>query len=108
VFYSLHTTVERYLQLARLTKKFTSEAWPSRDDSVFSTNVHPFSKSCAGHYEDDMLMFGAIDGQKFTNIEYYTYLDPKKGNLPYIYDHFQFDHCTTAGYDIRSAAGASS
>jgi hypothetical protein len=55
-----------------------------------------------------MLMFGAIDGQKFTNIEYYTYLDPKKGNLPYIYDHFQFDHCTTAGYDIRSAAGASS
>lgn len=103
-FYSLHGTVERYLQLVRLTEKFTDESWPSRENSLFSTSVHPFSKSCSGHYEDDMLLFGAIDGNKFTNVEYYSHLDPRKNELAYVYDHFEFDHCTAVGIDIKSAA----
>jgi hypothetical protein len=103
-FYSIHGTVERYLQLLRLAEKFDDETWPSREDSLFNTQVHPYSKYCTGHYEDNMLLFGEIDGEKFTNIEYYSYLDPTKDNLSYIYDHFEFDHCDDLGYHIRKAA----
>jgi hypothetical protein len=103
-FFSIHGTLERYLQLLRLTEKFTDETWPPREECLFSTSVHAFSDTCSGHYKDDMLLFGKVDGQTFTNIEYYNYLDPKKGELSYIYDHFEFDHCTELGYDIKAAA----
>jgi hypothetical protein len=103
-FYSMHGTLERYLQLVRLSEKFTDESWPDRHSCLFGTQVHPYSEYCVGHYEDDMLLFGSIDGNKFTNVEYYSYLDPRKNKLSYVYDNFKFEHCDELGYNINEAA----
>jgi hypothetical protein len=99
-FWVIHGTVERWLQLMRIQSRFTSESW---DTEVFDSNVHPDSDTCAGHAETDSLVFGQIDGQTFTNGEYYSYLDPSSANTPYVYDNFEWSHCEALGYDISSA-----
>ena len=32
--------------------------------------------------------------------EYFEYLNPKKADLPYVYDNFEWKHCEALGYDI--------
>ncbi len=29
-------------------------------------------------------------------------MNPKKANLPYVYDNFEWKHCAALGYDIAS------
>jgi hypothetical protein len=96
-FWLIHGTVERWLQLIRMNDYFEREDW---DTPVFDSNIHPFTTSCEGHHESDALVFGAVDGNDFTNAEYYEYLNPKSNNLPYVYDNFKWDHCKDLGYDI--------
>jgi hypothetical protein len=98
-FWVIHGTVERWLQVVRLGKRFSSEDWKT---PVFASNVHPFQDSCSGHGEDDALVFGAVDGMSFTNGQYYAYLDPSSSSLPYVYDNFKWDHCLDLGVDIAS------
>jgi hypothetical protein len=112
-FFSMHGAVERYLDLARLKGLFLEQkGWPDRDHCLWRSNIHPGSDSCAGHYGDDELLFGAVDGATYTNERYYNYLDPTTGGKPYVYDNFAYPHCAALGYDIngitRSATFASS
>jgi hypothetical protein len=97
-FWLIHGTVERWLQLIRLNDYFDNEDW---ETPVFDSNIHPYSDSCEGHHKADTLVFGAIDGNDFTNREYYDYLNPKLSNLPYVYDDFKWNHCTALGYDFQ-------
>lgn len=82
-FWVIHGTVERWLQLIRMQDGFTlGEDWGR---AVFDSNIHPYTDTCTGHYQDDTLVFGDIDGNDFTNGEYYEYMTPKESNLPYVY-----------------------
>lgn len=101
-FWSIHPTVERWLQLLRLEDWFTSESW---SPELFLSNVHPNldSDHCVGHHPDDMLVFGDVDGFTFTNLEYYTYISPKTPFTPYVYDNFEWPHCEKLGIHINKA-----
>lgn len=96
-FWLIHGTVERWLQLIRIYDYFEREDW---DTPVFTSNFHPMSTTCSGHQEGSKLVFGAVDGNDFTNKEYYDYISPKFSYLPYVYDNFNWDHCKELGYDI--------
>ena len=97
-FWALHGTVERYLQVLRLQGGF-SESWTD-DEALFSSNQHPSSAHCRGHYSNDTLLFGELDGFNLTNWEYYAMTDPTQSTTPYVYDNFHFYHCEKLGYDI--------
>lgn len=99
-FWVIHGTVERMLQLMRIENRFTTEDWGTE---VFDSNIHPYTETCSGHHETDKLAFGDVDGQSFTNGEYYTYLDPLQSNTPYVYDNFNWDHCEELGYSISNS-----
>jgi len=99
-FFPVHGTVERYMDMMRLSGALTVGSWPARDQCLFSTNVHPFKVKCAGHYGDDALLFGSVRGEAMTNEGYLKYLDPHTGEKPYVYDNFEFAHCVEAGYTI--------
>ena len=97
-FFFIHGPMERWLQMILIHDYFTDESWAR---AVFRDNVHPFSTSCYGHHAVDKLVFGEVDGNDFTNEEYYSYLNPKSNNLPYVYDNLKWDHCKVLGYDIE-------
>merc|ERR1719230_682914 len=99
-FWPVHGTVERWLQLMRLEDRFTSEDW---DTPVFNSNIHPTVETCEGHLPNNTLVFGLVDGFNFTNLEYYNYLTPNQPYLPYVYDHFRWEHCGAVGYPIANA-----
>jgi len=98
-FWVLHSTVERYLQVLKLGDNFVDGNW-THENAVFSSNKHPNSEGCWGHYAEDALVFGSVDGRNFSNLEYYRSLNPINPHTPYVYDNFHFDHCSRLGYDI--------
>ena len=102
-FWPMHSTVERYSQLLRLNGAMESENWPADDSCVFSSNIHPFTDTCTGHYADDALAFGSVDGEEFSNAQYYAYLDPTVSSGTYVYDNFEYEHCTDVGVVIDSS-----
>merc|ERR1711998_789666 len=80
-FWPMHSTVERYSQLLRLNGAMESENWPA----------------------DDSLAFGSVDGEEFSNAQYYAYLDPTVSSGTYVYDNFEYEHCTDVGVVIDSS-----
>ena len=46
------------------------------------------------------LQFVIIDAPSDTNIELYENLHPKNRELPYVYDNFEWPHCTAQGYKM--------
>ena len=98
-FWALHGTVERYLQVLRLGDDFVDGNW-THENALYSSNIHPHSDGCWGHYADNTLVFGSVDGRNLTNLEYYRSLNPNNATTPYVYDNFHFDHCARLGYDI--------
>ena len=68
-FWSIHPTIERLWQFKKLSKTFTNESWPDREDIDQTTTLWP---GCYGHYASDVLNFRAIfpEGpETFTNVE---------------------------------------
>ena len=99
-FWPMHPAVERYAQLMRLQHRFEDQSWDN-NRAVFNSNIHPYTDRCWGHYSGDVLPFGFVDGYNFTNEEYYDYLDPLKSNLTYVYDNFEWQHCSDIGVHIK-------
>jgi hypothetical protein len=104
-FWPIHGTVERYSQFLRLHQAFGEDAkgpnlWPDPGQSVFADNIHPFEDRCVGHYADDKLVFGPVDGADFTNIEYFAHISPLSDHNTYVYDNFIWGHCEEAGSPI--------
>jgi len=60
------------------------------------------SETCFGHHQDDELpQTNLVSGyHKFTNIGYYDFIDPRNSEMPYIYDNFDYDHCSLQDVDF--------
>lgn len=61
------------------------------------------SFDCSGHHAEDILefsFFGTLEGMVFNNEEFYEFMHPYSEKLPYMYDNYDFDHCTGQGYDF--------
>jgi len=120
LFWVIHTTLERFLQYKRILSAQGEvefdETWGYTHLSAASdTNLVCLwsdlemdqdlpicvKEDCSGHGEDDELPFyNLVEGKTFTNAEFYEYLDPSNEDLPYVYDHFNYDHCSDAGIDF--------
>lgn len=45
--------------------------------------------------------YGKTGPNTHTNREVLTFFDPRKDALPYIYDNFNWPHCSELGYDLH-------
>ena len=57
---------------------------------------------CSGHNENDDLEFSNFLDLKetYTNAEFYEFVHPWSDSLPYTYDKFDFDYCSSYGVNI--------
>jgi hypothetical protein len=111
-FWPIHPTLERALQ-ARLMAGFSDMTWPTMEQAIsgekyvcdkvncYENGVQDtYEECCYGHYENDQLL-DFVNGDKTgsfgqTNKEVLAGTDPSVAatyTMPYIYAHFQWDHC---------------
>jgi len=117
-FWPIHPTTERLLQLKLATGGFDAYEWPTNapagGDWVCNHNTcYPtedsdkgfYSSCCYGHYEFDRLLdFTTGNRSNYygpTNSEIYLGNDPSSDdyNMPYIYDSFDWNHCSKTDFD---------
>ncbi|CAM9231029.1 unnamed protein product [Ascophyllum nodosum] len=63
--------------------------------------------TCGGHNEFDVLPFTVeINGQRqrFNNAEWMDLIYPTNEELPYMYDKFDWEHCSEDGYDMGTSS----
>jgi hypothetical protein len=95
-FWVLHPTMERMWHLLRLNQRkgliAFNDTWPDGDSSV-----------CPGHLSTSTTPFKNIfdsDNALYTNSRLYELLHPSRDKLPYVYDTFEWPHCTLLGEHI--------
>ena len=80
--------------------------WSKVGDSETSTDLPSCVEgTCSGHTPSDVLPFSFrlhLGGDKestiqFTNQELYDFIHPYRDELPYMYDHYDWKHCTESG-----------
>jgi len=109
-FWPIHPAQERLLQLKYMVGSVSGSAWPtdSKNDYVCDKaqcyesdygNKDYYGMCCYGHYENDQLL-DFVTGDKnsgygLTNKQILDYTDPTSDdyNVPYIFDHFKWEHC---------------
>ena len=126
-FWPVHPTLERLYQAKMMAGGFADTTWPESTDGstesyicdrwqCFEKTETPFwgqySECCAGHYKDDGLLdfeSGDRDGMLtegmggMGNTEMLAASDPtnKDYSMPYVFDHFKWDHCQSLGVKIE-------
>jgi hypothetical protein len=123
-FWPIHPTLERLLHARFMAGGFDTEEWPTDpvndyvcnkvtcfdDEQALTDDIRaPFSSwdsCCYGHYIDDQLL-DAPNGDRFsfvgpTNREVFEWTNPTKltYQMTFIYDKFNWDHCSEQGYDF--------
>jgi len=117
-FWPIHPTTERLLQLKLATGGFEPYDWPTSAPAgaewVCNHNYcYPtedsdkgfYQSCCYGHYEFDRLLDFTSGNRSNhygpTNSEIYLGNDPSSDNynMPYIYDNFDWDHCSKTDFD---------
>ena len=117
-FWPMHPTLERLVQLKYMGRMMLSWTWPTEAhavcdksncvvDGVFGT----YPQCCYGHYEGDQML-------DFTSGNTNSYVGPTNGQtmldtdptsdgyaMPYVYDHFAWDHCEQ---DFKGYVGVAS
>jgi hypothetical protein len=108
VFWVAHPTTERVWMWKQLVGGFEDTTWP---DTGVSWGVN--ADLCDGHFADSHLPCEVYIGNSeppvstLTNVDFlYKVADPNHDVLPYIYDHFSWDHCAQDGFsaDLKTAA----
>ena len=116
-FWPIHPTSERLIQAKYMAGGFASDAWPTdalgeyvcNKVSCYDSDVGDFVLSddcCYGHFQFDQ-MFDAPNNDRETKVgptndDIHRWTNPTKDSyaMPYIYDSFTWDHCTSSGYDF--------
>lgn len=108
LFWIIHPSIERVWQWKRLSSCPYEYSWAS-GSSVYS--------QCSGHDAEDVLPFSEMTAQSshtagsgqfsdLTNAEIYALLDPTDNAMNYIYDSFEWSHCSEEGIEIRTSCGS--
>ena len=60
----------------------------------------PADNICPGHNEFDVMEFGNFlgKGETYTNRGFYDFIHPWNDQLPYTYDAFDFEYCSSYNY----------
>jgi len=87
VFWPIHPTMERLLLRWRMFDGLDEE-WPTSGYSLYGD-------TCTGHAPSDNLEYFSYEGKDdWTNQKLYDFYDPHEDNLPYVYHHFMWSHCS--------------
>ena len=95
-FWVLHPTVDRLWHYKRLAQ-----------DPNFDETWDPYH-TCYGHNPDDYQPFEdlfttpAASGSFYSNQEIKDLFHPMHEDVPYVYDHFNWNHCELLGYDMSN------
>jgi len=102
-FWPIHPTMERLFVWRRLNG-FQSIDWKDGAAWSFWRGTEFHTGSCDGHNLDDVVgfqdLFAPYLSGVYTNADFIHFTNPLKDYLPYIYDHFTWDHCTELGYPL--------
>ena len=115
-FWPMHPTLERLWQWRKLANQLTDERWLDPSTELGGEEKTVFCKTaqseCKGHHADDLMPFGTalVQDHEYSVLaagtltlgELYKMMDPNKDALPYVYDSFEWDHCTSIGFDFRN------
>eukprot|EP01038_Epipyxis_sp_PR26KG_P004340 gene4340-6143_t len=73
-----------------------------KDPTDLTLPTCDFSAECSGHQENDLLEFQDFlgQGETYTNMEFFKFIDPWNDQLPYTYDSLDFDYCKEYGIDF--------
>lgn len=122
-FWPIHPTLERAMQAKLMSSGFPDMVWPSDAANEYVCDksncyedgvLDAWDQCCYGHYEYDQLL-NFVSGDKSTgygptNREMIDGTNPTSAsyNMPYIYGHFEWSHCTINFSDLldRLAANA--
>lgn len=89
VFWPIHPFFDRMWHYIRLAPEFTDFNHTWIDDS-----------SCFGRSKHDVLPFTNLfdegDQYYYSNADMYALFDPRNPQLKYVYDNFDWSHCTTS------------
>lgn len=105
-FWPIHPTIERLYQWKKLQANFISELWSSPAGMTKYCQLG----DCEGHHGYDILPYviqaknpvsGKFEYMQLTNYELLSAANPALGQLPYIYDTFQWEHCEEMGVKMR-------
>ncbi|CBJ33496.1 tyrosinase [Ectocarpus siliculosus] len=120
-FWSMHPTMERLLVFKLLAGTFTDYSWPDEvgtwvgmDGVEYDVIISTRSDTCNGHRGSDIFPYDIMTdvitpqftfyGKKAPNTMKNRMLiklfDPSENALPFIYDNFEWSHCSEMGYDF--------
>ena len=121
-FWPIHPTLDRLFQYKDMTDPLKDLAWHNItgvmcQTSVNKTSAEVYKSDCLGHNAEDLTYWksvnkdaatGAYSASYLTNIEVRDKSMPVTGDyaLPYIYDHFEWDHCAELGVNFREVPEA--
>ena len=86
------THIRHWIRLSSNHNNF-DDTWVA-DDSV-----------CYGHNPDDLQpwtgeLFGLEGTTPLSNTELYALMSPGTDQMPYVYDNYEWPHCTAQGFDM--------
>jgi hypothetical protein len=113
-FWPIHPTIERLLQYRELTRPFTDRSWNNATgaDGEPGRFCVVDQSGCKGHHAGDLTFWYSVsldasDGvyrrKHLTNEELRERMRPDQYTLPYIYNNFDWPHCSAQGYSFPSA-----
>lgn len=126
-FWPTHPTMERLFLFKRLTGTMTDLSWPDEDVSYVNSegetvveSLSLYDETCNGHRGKDVFPFGLASdagnegfvartqirgdndaGNTINNRDILQLLDPRINAFNYIYDTFEWKHCTADGFDMN-------
>ena len=115
-FWPIPPTLDRLLQYKDLVDPFTDKDWDLSatlgDDYRVCGSPNP-DVDCLGHHAGDLTYWASVSLDEATGGYVKSYLTNQevqaaalprssKYALPYIYDHFRWDHCSDVGVDFKS------
>ena len=99
-FWPLHPTIERLYQFKVLTNTFSDTTWNDTEKTSWAGN------DCYGHHSYDLIhLENVLPSQDYsTNLDVLHAINPlnKDTELTYIYDNFDWNHCSEIGYDFST------
>jgi len=107
IFWPMNPTLERLYHWKLLNGGLDDMTWPDLEGNSESQTYAGSMTACLGHNPTDKLQWSImLEGQdtasNYLNIEMMSLLDVM-GNyqLPYVYDNFEWDHCSEQGYNFN-------
>ena len=110
-FWPIHPTLDRMLQYKHLARPFTDKNWSTYETGTTASICVMQSLNCKGHNPMDDTFFqttvkeadGKYKKKHLKNLQLREASNPAEGGyaLPYIYNNFEWNHCTELGVSFR-------